>query len=164
MLAYHPALDPYHASFRMLRLLAASPYNLEPDRLRLLDFFLLFPHLLRRIHLPQGLTRRRNQVAGSENRYRYGGQPQLVFRTITPVHDAALSLLATSAWARLEDGGFRLSVSEFPVPLLTLLRAKNDAQAGLVGFLVGDLFTVPLRGRDGLKQRSGLLEYRYDAT
>jgi len=164
MLVYHPALDPYHASFRMLRLLAASPYSVERDRLRLLDFYLLFPHLLRKIHLPSSLTQRRNRLAQPENQYRYSGQPQLVFRTITPVHDAALSLLASSEWARAEDDGFRLNASKVPQSLLALLQTKNSAQADLVGFLVGDLHTVSLRGHEGLKQRSGLMEYRYDAV
>jgi hypothetical protein len=164
MLAYHPALDPYHASFRILRLLAASPYRIEPDRLRLLDFYLLFPHLLKKISLPLSLVRRRNRVARPENRYRFAGQPQLVFRTITPVQDAALALLATSSWTRVENDGLALSVVDVPGSLLSIMRAKNDDEPDLIGFLVGDLNTVPLRGRDGLKHRSGLMEYRYDAV
>lgn len=163
MLAYHPALDPYHTSFRMLRLIASSPYKLEPDRLRLLDFYLLFPHLLKKVHLPSDLTRRRGQVAGSSNHYRFNGQPQLVFRTITPVHDAALNLLSTSAWTRLEDDRVYLNASALPDEVRLLLVERNAEQNDLISFLVADLYTVPLCGHDGLKQRTGLMEYRYDA-
>ncbi len=164
MLAYYPALDPYHTSFRMLRLLTESPYAIEEDRLRLLDFYLLFSSLLRKISLPQGLVRSRNRVAQPENRYRFAGQPQLAFRTLTPVHDAAIGLLSTSSWVTRERDRLTVNAPVLPEGLLSVLRARNDIEKDLIDFLVMDLHTVPMLGPEGLKRRSGLMEYRYDAV
>jgi len=53
MLTYHPAFDLYSAIFRFLRLLdPMRDRTVELERLRILDFYLLFPFLLADIQFP----------------------------------------------------------------------------------------------------------------
>ena len=47
MLVYHPAFDMHHCVFRMVRLLNRLPVgSCQVERMRILDFYLLFPSLI----------------------------------------------------------------------------------------------------------------------
>lgn len=55
---YVPAFDPFHTIFRMLYILKRFDGNetIEVDRLRIYDFYLLFPYLANKISLKSDET------------------------------------------------------------------------------------------------------------
>jgi hypothetical protein len=166
--SYHQVLDPYHTAFRIIRLLASIPREtVERDRLRLFDFYLVFPSLLHEMRLPRTFVRARNRVDASVNRYLDVQIPPLLFERIQPIHFCAIGLLASFGYidsTAYEAGVVAWAPTKVPGPLIEAVLRRNSEDEALVRFLTSDLLTIPLLGVDGLKHRSGLMEYRYDTV
>ncbi len=168
MLTYHPALDAYHCAFRILRLLAVQPGRSYPrELLRILDFYFLFPHLVSTIRLPQAEKKWKHEFDDQANIYWYYGETKSVFNTIEPLQDYALDLLFAK---NLIDNSKYLENNVILLPetlqtdMLRQAHVANEKDSKLVQFLVDVLGAMTFFGKDGLKARSGLLEYRYDAV
>src|SRR5437899_2350038 len=94
MLAYHPALDPYHNALRLLQLLIHRGSEYELDALRILDFFLIFPEDIASVRLPRNAVAWRASVRSLSNPYWFEGDRLLVFAQMKAIQDTALSLLS----------------------------------------------------------------------
>jgi hypothetical protein len=167
VLAYHPALDPYHAALRVLQLLVYHETEYELDALRILDFFLVFPEELISVRLPRDAQPWRLRVKTPKNPYWFDGDRLLTFAQMKVIQDTALSLLSAKGLidpATLREGRVSLLPTRVPPDLEEVLRKKNADNATLVTFLVSVLGKLPVRGRDGLKDRSKLMEFRYDTA
>lgn len=166
MLSYHKALDSNHAVFRMLCLLAfLDGKEMEIERIRILDFYSIFPYLIAQISVPMSLVGKKNQFKASANQYNYAGDPRFLFAQIKVFQETALSLLAAkriidpevfeNGLVKKGDGSVSSELEEAAISVTT-------EQGALFEFLVKDLEPVPLLGDTGLKKRTGLMEYRYD--
>ena len=166
MLTYHPALDAYHAAFRTLLLVRFDIGREFPeDTLRILDFYLTFPALIEDITLPQNLRRWKRRFSSQKNPYHYPAIPSAVFAQITPIHEHAVRTLAARELLDPEAAKAGTLVStdrSLPDQLSARLRSRTEESSELLGFLTGDLASIPLYGPRGLKDRTKLLEYRYD--
>lgn len=165
MLLYHPAFDLNHASYRIMLLLKAlSPEYVEPDKLRILDFFFLFPAEIHSIRQPDKKFKTAFQ---SYAHYEEMTNPSKVFYQIEPIFNSALSLLKSrgvvvnkeSAYA---DEFIGIDYSKVPVEIRSRIEEATRENAGLVDFLTKMLSQYPLRGVDGLKDRTKLLPFKND--
>jgi hypothetical protein len=165
MLIYHPAFDIYHGAFRLLRLLEALPRTaVEVDRLRILDFYLLFPALLREVRFPIGEAGAKNYFKKLPPPYEEIDDPKALFMRLEPLQRAALEGLAASALIHgelLQQDKVQRSDVGLPVQLHDAIVARNR-NSKEVQFLTGPLYKLDLYGKSGLKQRSDLFEHRYD--
>lgn len=168
-LTYQPAFDPYHAAFRLFRLQSIYSPKLElpVDHVRILDYFLLFPFRASTIRMApkhSGIKRRAISAAGKQ----YGNQPEDrgVFARMQAMQIAALETLAMRAFvdaASLAANRVSFTSGKVPAPVQLRAMAENN-QASAAVELVRVLATeYELLGLDGLKSRTGLMEYRYDA-
>jgi hypothetical protein len=169
MLQYHPALDPYHAAFRMLRLLtfdAKAEY--EREKLFILDFYVAFPHLIADIRLPPAETRRKRAFARYANEYVFTGTPKVVFLQMRLLQETALRMLFSKGLvdeALYHDGIIRLQAAvELPPELAERVAEENTRDGEPVRYLVEVVGGFSLYGAGGLKDRTGLMEFRYDAA
>ena len=167
MLIYHPAFDIYHGVFRMLRLLEPLPdAEIEVDRVRILDFYLLFPSLLRDVRFPIGAAKLKKHFVGLANPYENIEDPKALFMRLEPYQRAALDALSARGLIDSEmlasDKVKRVAV-ELPIDLKQAILARNQGSME-IDLLTGPLFHVDLYGKSGLKDRSDLFEYRYDAA
>lgn len=164
MLIYHPAFDAYHCVFRML-LLADQLFDLEVDKAKLLDFYLLFPGAVKNIRLPETLKNLRAQAKEAINVYRDPVSELSTFREMRHIQDAALKCIAASGLIDLEryEAGF---VTRTKTPINPALRTKQAAflneSPSIIKSILSELSRIPLLGHDGLKHRSQLMEHRYD--
>ena len=166
MLIYHPVFDTNHSMFRMLRLLEATPgKSLRWDAFRILDFYYLFPHLLGSARLPRGLTAAKQRYGKMDARYNKVPSPRVFIQQLAGLHElVARSLVGKGFLAADAFGKNTLRRTETPLPpSLTEAFIGGDDQA-LVDLLATKMAAIPLNGPDGLKDRTGLLEYRYDAV
>jgi len=70
MLLYHPAFDTYHSAFRLLLLLWNSGGQDVPfARLRILDFYVLFPAELENMIFPQSIIGQKKKWKHLRSRY-----------------------------------------------------------------------------------------------
>lgn len=168
-LSYNEAFDPYHTVFRFLRLFFGCKFEraVPYDKFRILDFYLLHPYRLQNLQLFADDTRWR-AVSRSYARLKpYGELPDdnslfermAVFQKAATASLARAGIISEDEWARNQilfvparvDGEVEKRCSELngTMPdIISILREINERYA--------------LNGRDGLKDRSGLLEHRYD--
>ncbi len=164
MLIYHPAYDAYHCVFRML-LVAEHVKNAEVEKARLLDFYLVFPGMVKAIRLPESLAPLRALSKAAANVYRDPVSGISTFREMRHIQEAALKSIAATGLIDVKryEAGFVVRTEN---PIAAAIDAKLKAflhESGPVveGVLSG-LSQIPLLGHDGLKHRSQLMEYRYD--
>ena len=166
MLTYHHAVDPYHADFRMLStLMRAEEHSISSDKLRILDFYRIFPSYLGSIKFPKDLRTWRKKVRIDQNPYHVRGNPQVLFQQLRPVQESAINLLVAQGLITI-DVDKNITLSQVPDSMVELMEAnKPEGYEEVVAeFLSEHLAALPLSGDIGLKARSGLMEARYDAV
>jgi hypothetical protein len=167
VLIYHPAFDIYHGVFRLLRLLRELPKGpTELERVRILDFYLLFPQLLRGVRFPAGSASLKNYFSRLPGLYEQIEDPKALFARLAPYQQAALDALASRRLIDAEAlSQSKVMRTEIAIPLeLERAIAGRNADSKVIQFLTGPLSRVSLYGPKGLKERTDLFEYRYDAA
>lgn len=164
MLIYHPAFDAYHCVFRMA-LIAKIVKELEYSKLRILDFYLCFPAEVANIELHKEFLKIRSLAKEASNKFRGPVNSVRTFRDLEQIQNSAARLLAASNVLdskKLEEGV--VSRTNHPIPVeFSRLSQDSSGNVGLItNFILTQLSELPLTGVGGLKQRSGLMEYRYD--
>ena len=170
-LTYNEAFDPYHAVFRFLRLHLACDIGatMPFDTLRILDFYLLFPFRLQAMKLFAADTAWRRVSKSYEDQAPYGAMPDdtTVFARMEPFQRAAVSSLVHSGHlsaAEWDSNEVKFTVKLLPPSVTSRCLQLNARMQDIVDILCQIKARYPLGGRDGLKDRTGLLEYRYDSV
>jgi hypothetical protein len=163
MLVYHPAFDIYHGVFRALLLLESAAGRAMPfDTLRIIDLYFVFPYLLAEFDFPRGAGRRGRQLAGVPSRFNTLPTPRIFvaqmqgLHTLVAVALAGRELIVADA---LKNGNVVRTGAVVPQQLLSQARPEDIELAAYLGTTIA---TIPLLGKDGLKARSKLMEFRYD--
>jgi ABC-3C biological conflict system middle component len=168
-LVFQPALDPYHATFRLFRLFPILKGTaLSRDHVRILDFYLLFPFLISSVRLSREGQHFKKLARKYANLKPYGQQPEgaLLFARMDAMQNAALDTLAFNSFLEKEALTMdQVVITNKMPPREVSQRAVelNEQQADLLEFLQSLATEYPLLGEGGLKARTGLKEYRYDA-
>jgi len=170
-LTYEPAFDPLHSMFRALRLREAVDPNVRVPRdlYRILDFYLLFPQRLGEARLRQEHRGLKTRAAHTSRAPPYGPRPEdaVLFERIRPFQEAALDTLARHGFfsaEALEDGWVVPGREALPGRLGERIKQINTGEADLMKALGTIAAGYALDGTNGLKDRTGLLEHRYDAV
>lgn len=164
MLIYHPAYDAYHCVFRMLAV-AERINNAEIDKAKLLDFFLVFPGAIGKIRLPSDMLSLRKISKEAANVYRDPVSRASTFLEMRHIQEAALKSIAASGLIDIDQysAGYVVRTSmALPNAVEEKLQEFLSLNSIVVDAVLNDLAKIPLLGKDGLKHRSELMEYRYD--
>jgi hypothetical protein len=167
MLVYHPTFDINHGMFRMLRLLDVNPeHRMKWDMFRILDLYYLFPNLLTNAQLPRAMTKQKRLFGKQDSKYTRVPAPRVFIQHMIGLHESIARSLIGKGF--LDTKAFEeklLQRTGLPLPIE--LRDAFDGSLddrGLVYLLAVELASIPLSGPGGLKERTGLLEHRYDAV
>ena len=171
MIIYNQALDMYHTVFRFLQILNRFDVEsqIEVDRLRMWDFYLLFPNKIHAIRLKQNESDVRKlmkeYVRKIENPYEKITEDRKIFEKIKPYQLAALNCIASY-------GIIDKSVLNQQRILITnknlLSEFANNfgdlpaTERNIVSLMTSHFFKMSMFGKDGLKQRTNLIESKYD--
>ncbi len=164
MLIYHPGFDAYHCVFRMLAV-CETLGDLEIEKARLLDFYLLYPALVAKMKLPRPLRPIARDAAAVANVYHDPSSPATMFRDMRPIQEAALRCIAAAGLIdiRRYENGF-VTRTDFVVP--DVIRRKIAlflaSRQPISEFVLKELAAIPLGGNEGLKHRSQLMDHKYD--
>lgn len=172
MIVYNQALDLYHTIFRLLHFLNKFENNsiIEIERIRIWDFYLLFPSKIHEIRLKQGESDirqlRKQFIKDSKNPYEKISENRKIFEKIKPYQLAALNCIASYG---IIDKSFlnqqRISIINKEV-LSEFVKNFEDLPAkekNVIALMTGHFNQISLFGTDGLKSRTNLLESKYDA-
>lgn len=170
-LSFQPALDPFHAVYRTLRLFPLIKRHgaLHRDQVRILDYYLLNPHRISEIRLTPRHRKYRGLATMWASRKPYGQQPDdlILFGRMEPMQNAALQTLAVRGLLDPDELQVaRIKPTETPVPkeLNERINAANEEDGLLMEFLDVLASEYEMFGTSGLKARTGLLEHRYDTV
>ena len=168
---FQPALDPFHSIFRLLRLRRLFPERapLHRDHVRILDFYLLFPFRIGSIRFQRQDMHFRSLARRYEQSKPYGEQPEdrIIFNRMEPMQIAALETLSKRELIEPDEwkvAAVAPTATLVPEQLAARIEELNAQEPDLISFLEVLASRYELLGSDGLKARTGLLEYRYDAV
>lgn len=166
-LAFEPAFDPFHGAFRLLQQLEFKfSASVPMSRLKILDVYLLEPARCLEIRVPRKLVQSAKAAAACQPAV-YGRRPStlVLYNRMSPMQDAAIQTLVLKGIIdpeAFEAGEAALIPESRSAPLFERVREANHRQSPVLRFLCGDLDVVGMNGAKGLKDITGLGEYRYD--
>jgi hypothetical protein len=165
MLTYHPAFDFYHSAYRILLLLNKTTRNaVEVDRMRIWDFYFVFPKAIKDVVMPRDLWSFKN-IPDDGNPYEEIVDPQRIFSRMEPYQASAFRYLAAYGLIdsdRLAENEIKRSAKRIPAALLTNMRELDPQQEHVIKLISGPFSGLPLYGPSGLKARTKLLDFKYD--
>jgi hypothetical protein len=166
MLVYHPAFDIYNGVFRMLQLVTfMKQENVELDRIRIWDFYLTFPNEARKISYPTTLFELKKIFKKRpENPYEDLIDPKRIIERMKPYQMSALRCLASYGLIDndlLSKNIISKTDKKIPDELLKKINDLSIEKSNIIKLIIG-FHELPLYGKAGLKQRTGLIEFKYD--
>ena len=172
MILYNNAFDLYHTIFRVLHLMSKvdTKDSIEVDRVRIWDYYLLFPSQIFQI------KPRRNEIEfkkilkqlniAKANPYQKISNERMTIEKIKPYQIAALNCLASyniiSKDDLLEDKISILS-KELLAQYVNSIGNLSSREKNIITIVTSQFYDISLFGDKGLKNRSDLLESKYDA-
>jgi hypothetical protein len=171
MITYNPAFDLYHTIFRMAHIILDMDdgETMEVERVRIWDFFLLFPDKLHSISLridETDVREQRSHIGKTNNPYENCGDVRKFFEWIKPYQTSALSCLVSCGILSKDEylkGHVRVSNRQALDDFCSRAGDISDRERQVLLFLSGFSRYMPLTGEYGLKYRTHLLESKYDA-
>jgi len=166
MLVYHPAFDIYNCVFRILQLLThMKQEEVELDRLRIWDFYLTFPNEARNISYPSTLSELKGIFKKqTPNPYEDLIDPKRIIERMKSFQISALKCIASYGLIDsklLAKNIIKRTQKEIPKELSDKFTELTIEKANIIKLIVG-FWELPLYGRSGLKDRTGLIEFKYD--
>lgn len=165
MLIYDPSRDPYHAAVRVLSILHITDKPLELEAAQILDLLLLYPGLVVASKLPRNAARLKKMAAERQSPFRQAPSGRAIIDAIKAIQQAAAATLASvnvlSSDSLKKRVLARTSVA-LPPALASAVEMFLMKDSEYRNLLVQQLGEIQLIGKDGLKARTGLAEYRYD--
>lgn len=170
-ISFQPALDPYHTIFRLLRLLPTIAFanRLEFDHVRILDFYLVFPFRIFSIRVKPEHRRFKRIAKNYESTKPYSDMPEdyIIFDRMKPIQTTAFQHLAALGFispSQLEEGWITPAGVTLSGDLQERILRSNRQDEELMSVLKLLALDYRLSGAGGLKDRTHLLEHRYDAA
>jgi hypothetical protein len=172
MIVYNQALDFYHTIFRLLHFLNKFENNdvLEIERVRIWDFYLLFPSEIHNIRLKQNESDirkiRKEFIKDSKNPYERITGNRKIFEKIKPYQLSALNCIASYGIidkALLNQQRILIINKKILVDFVNKFQELSPKEKNVIALMTSHFNQVSLFGTDGLKNRTNLIESKYDA-
>ena len=172
MIVYQQAFDLYHTIYRIINILGNFKYadSIELDRLRIWDYYLLFPNKLSKVTLKNDEQDIRklinNYISKEQNPYEIILNDRKMLEKIRPFQMGALKYLASIGLIDkdyLKNNRISKISTDILDELKQITQELTPQEKNTISLLTGHFYQVPLVGKDGLKSRTNLLESKYDA-
>ena len=171
MITYNPAFDLYHSIYRIAHILEKmDEKGFEVDKVRIWDFYLLFPDRVHTITIRReedDLREYRSIFLKKENNpYEFTGDNRKLFEWIKPVQISALNSLVSCGIIdreRYEHGRVKVANAEMLKEYLAKVGGMSPRERNVLAFMGSLSRAKNMTGEYGLKARTKLLESKYDA-
>lgn len=165
MIIYHPAYDAYHGALRIVSLCDSFEEGLEIEKVQLLDFYIIFPEHFYKVRLPNNFRKMKSYSKKMDSRYKNSQEQKTLFFSYVKVSKVSFGILLAKdiiCSDHYEKGVVKIKINEEFERLKVLSERFKNRNANYFKSIVEMGKVIPLYGNDGLKHRTGLLEYRYD--
>ena len=167
MLIYNQAYDLYHTMFRILQIMEKSKQDLEVDKLRILDFYLAFPAELLEIRSFTGFKKYEQFLKGETNSYERVIDRQRLFFKMEHIQVSAMKALISYNLfdaKEFKNGKLKRTDVQLSKSLSIRIQIATVESQNLITLITGALASMNLYGHLGLKVRTNLIDFKYDAV
>ena len=169
MIIYNEAFDIYHCIYRLIAILNhLKNDSVELERLRIWDFYLTFPQEISNIKFgikPEDRVIKK-LFPFKNNPYEKISNTRNVFSKMQPYQLIAIKSLASYGVINKDYlilNKITLINKERLGELVSTYTDMSDREMNIIKIMTSYFFYMPLYGEGGLKNRTNLLEYKYDA-
>jgi len=167
MLIYHPAQDANHCVFRALLILEHTVHDhIDINLYRLLDFYILFPHLLKDITpLPIELRAYSKLLKLIPEPFESMRNTHRILHGLEALQTASIHNLLAKRLLDIDSFKSKnLKRTNLPIPadLVNAITTAENTDKEWFRMVVNELPLIEFSGMTGLKKRAGLMEFRYD--
>jgi hypothetical protein len=166
VIIYHPAYDVNHCAFRFITLLSdIDEHQTEWETLKLLDFYYVFPHLLADMRLPQNPIATKQSLKNIAKQYESLPEPRRLLFGLRELHNTTVRGLVAKGIADKNlylKNIIKLYTDRIPEILNNQIDKNEKRDSRWYKLIVKVLAKYPVNGKDGLKDRTQLMEFRYD--
>lgn len=167
MLMYHPAQDINHCVYRILLITEFSEHErLSIDLYRLIDFYTLFPSLLKLIaHFPSPIHRHKGKFTEIPEPFESLKNTKRILYELEQLQSIAIqNLLAKNLLdsQSVKNGYLKRTNKVLPESFVRAIYESRLVSEEWFKVLINEFPKAKFMGSNGLKARTGLMEYRYD--
>ena len=171
MTMYNHAFDLYHCIYRIIHILMRLEENdiLELDRLRIWDFYLLFPSKVYEIRLGNDLKEiaklRKRYITKGDNLYDTVHDGRKFLERLRPYQIGALTCLSSYGILnaqRLLNNEIEILNKEKLIELVKHVSELPTEEKNTLSWLCLFFKTFPMNSNNGFKSRTKLLISKYD--
>ncbi|MCO4794299.1 MAG: hypothetical protein KC493_11330 [Bacteriovoracaceae bacterium] len=152
--------------YRMMALLSSIDEPVSLDKIRLLDFYYAFPHLIKEISpWPSDISAYKKSAFKINNPFEKIVDKRRVFFEIAHIQKDAVSNLYAKGLLnsdKYKTGSLELNNTGVPKLISELIQKDDFINSEVFMLIVKGLTKTSWNGKGGLKDRSGLLEFKYD--
>lgn len=163
MLIYNSAFDTYHCIHRLLILLKKIDGTVEIDKIRILDFYVVFPRELYKVAFPATAYKFKKKFKVL-NKYETLRNPKVIFERMKYYQLFAINCM--SAYGLLDNNELknnRLRLLDNPIiNKIISTEIKDKLTLLAINVLVEYFAKLNILGKNGLKERTKLMETKYD--
>ena len=164
---YHPAQDANHCVFRTLLILEHTVHeDVGLELYRLLDFYILFPHMLKHISpLPTVLRAYKRLLSEIPDPFETMRNTKRILYELESLQTIALHNLLAKQLIDIDSfksERLKRASESIPPELSDAIKTSKLAQKEWFRMVVNELPAINFDGKNGLKKRTGLMEFRYD--
>lgn len=167
MLIYHPAFDASHCSYRILKLfnIVQDNHYLEEERIKIIDFYLVFPKKIKFIRFPKEVKSKfiRKEIENINDSYRPCKNHFLMAKKMSFIQEKVLQSLVINEYLNKKEGSNEYTKGgKFSQLSLTPSLLDTYISYEVENLIFDFLLNYKVNGKDGLKDRTALMEFRYD--
>ena len=165
MLIYNPAYDIYHTMYRIILLSSRIAKTIEIDKLKILDFYYVYPTELLDIKKPVGFKKYEKFLKPEKNKYDRINNPKRIFYKMNSIQFQAMKILVAYGYLdseSFENGMVKVTEKSLGEEFQIMVVKSVELNTNLITLLTGPIADIDLYGHLGLKERTGLIEFRYD--
>lgn len=172
MIIYNQAFDIYHTIYRLLHFLNKFENQtiIEVDRIRIWDFYLLFPNKIHEIRLKKEENDirkiRKLFIRDSKNPYEKILENKKIFEKIKPYQIAALNCIASYGIidkSALNEQKISIVQKSILIEFVNKIQDLSPKERNIISLMTSHFNQISMFGTDGLKSRTNLIESKYDA-
>lgn len=167
MLVYHPAFDLYNCTFRMLLILhhiKSEEVNLE--KILIWDYYVTFPYKIIEINFTREIKPYRKFFKNIQsNPYEVVSDDKIVFSRMRNFQISALKKLASCGLIDAEalgKGIVKRTSVQIPETIVTQFENVSTSIKNVITLVESPFNELPLYGCKGFKDRTKLIDFRYD--
>ena len=166
MILYHPLKDANHCIYRILSILVKSPSEISLERLRVIDFYHIFPHLLASISpWPSDIKEYKKYTKNIPPSFESIPDKRRLFYELSAIHKQSILTLVSKGILdkdNVKSGIAKLNKKNISEKILTTIENDEYNNSKIFEVLTKGLTVTSWTGRNGFKDRSGLMEFIYD--